>query len=336
NLKEKILNHIDSGDKFFSLEFFPPRTKGGAVNLLARFDRMREGGPLFCDVTWHPAGNPGEDTETSSMTIASAALNYSGLETMLHMTCCSFSKSELKSHLQRAKNLGIRNILALRGDLPIDMTDWQPPADGFRYATDMVRFIRAEFGNYFVIGVAGYPMGHPEAESYEDDILRLKEKVDAGADFIITQLFFKAETLIKFVSDCRAAGIQVPILPGVMPIQNYDSLRNIVKLSKLDVPDEIMEKVAPLKDNDEAIRNFGVHHCCQLLKELFEADVAPGVHFYTLNREVATTAILKQLGLWTSSPKRPFPWKMAANHKRCGEDVRPIFWASRPKAYVYR
>ncbi|RXG69831.1 Methylenetetrahydrofolate reductase [Armadillidium vulgare] len=336
NLKEKIVSRIESGDKFFSLEFFPPRTKGGAVNLLARFDRMRAGDPLFCDVTWHPAGNPGGDTETSSMTIASAALNYCGLETMLHMTCCALTKTEIRNHLKRAKDIGIRNILALRGDLPCDVEDWTPPEDGFRYSTDLVKFIRQEFGNYFVICVAGYPNGHPEAESYEEDIKHLKEKVDAGADFIITQLFFKAETFINFVKDCRKAGIEVPIIPGVMPIQSYDSLRNIVKLSKLDIPEEITDQVAPLKDNDEAIRNYGVDQCCKLLRKIFNSGYAPGVHFYTLNREVATTTILKQLGLWSCSPKRPFPWKMAANHKRCSEEVRPIFWASRPKAYVYR
>ncbi|XP_042229331.1 methylenetetrahydrofolate reductase-like [Homarus americanus] len=336
SLSEKIHSRIESNDKFFSLEFFPPRTKGGAVNLLARFDRMREGDPLFCDVTWHPAGNPGGETETSSLTIAGAALNYSGLETMLHMTCCNMTKTEISIHLQRAKDIGIRNILALRGDAPSGSEDWVPPKDGFNYATDLVKYIRKEFGNYFVICVAGYPMGHPEATSYEDDLKYLKEKVDAGADFIITQLFFKAETFITFVNDCRALGIFCPIIPGIMPIQSYDSLRHIVKLSKLDVPQDVMDIVAPLKDNDEAIRNYGIHQICTLIRKLFEADMAPGVHFYTLNREVSTTAVLKQLGLWAAAPRRPLPWKMAANHKRSGEDVRPIFWASRPKAYVYR
>ncbi|XP_037772828.1 methylenetetrahydrofolate reductase-like [Penaeus monodon] len=336
SLREKIHSRIESKDKFFSLEFFPPRTKGGAVNLLARFDRMREGDPLFCDITWHPAGNPGGDTETSSMTIAGAALNYSGLETMLHMTCCSMTKAEISRHLQRAKDIGLKNILALRGDLPSGKDSWELSEDGFNYATDLVKHIKKEFGDYFVTCVAGYPTGHPEATSYEDDLKHLKEKIDAGADFIITQLFFKAETFIKFVNDCRAIGIKCPIIPGLMPIQSYDSLRHIVKLSKLDVPEDIMNVVAPLKDNDEAIRNYGIHQMCTLIKELFAADMAPGIHFYTLNREVATTAILKQLGLWAASPRRPLPWKMAANHKRSGEDVRPIFWATRPKAYVYR
>ncbi|CAL4122393.1 unnamed protein product [Meganyctiphanes norvegica] len=335
-LKEKIQHRIESNDKFFSLEFFPPRTKGGAVNLLARLERFREADPLFCDITWHPAGNPGGDTETSSMTIAGASCNYAGLETMLHMTCCSMTKAEITRHLQRAKQLGIRNILALRGDPPSGKDDWVPPEDGFNYATDLVKHIRKEFGNHFVICVAGYPTGHPDALSYEEDLIHLKEKVDAGADFIITQLFFTAETFIKFYEDCRKAGITCPILPGIMPIQSYDSLRHIVKLSKLDVPQDIIDVVSPLKDNDEAIRNYGIHQATTLIKALFDADVAPGIHFYTLNREVSTTAILKQLGLWASKPHRPLPWKMAANHKRTGEDVRPIFWSSRPKAYVYR
>ncbi|XP_076030198.1 methylenetetrahydrofolate reductase (NADPH) [Oratosquilla oratoria] len=336
NLAEKIQSRIESKDKFFSLEFFPPRTKGGAVNLLARFDRLREGDPLFCDVTWHPAGNPAGDTETSSMSIANAALNYSGLETMLHMTCCMQTKAQITQHLQRAKSLGIRNILALRGDPPHGDESWSPPEDGFHYAVDLVRHIREEFGDYFIICIAGYPTGHPEAESYESDLQHLKEKVDAGADFIITQLFFKAETFKNFVEDCRAVGITCPILPGIMPIQSYDSLRHIVKLSKLDVPQEIMEIVAPLKDNDEAIRNFGIHQACELIKQLFLMDIAPGIHFYTLNREVSTASILKQLGLWASSPRKPLPWRTAANFKRCTEDVRPIFWSTRPQAYVYR
>ena len=121
-----------------------------------------------------------------------------------------------------------------------------------------------------------------------------------------------------------------------MPIQSYDSLRQIVKLSKLQVPADIMNALIPLKDNDEAIRNYGIHQAVCLIRELFDADVAPGIHFYTLNREVATTAILKQLGLWMDEPRRSLPWRQAANAKRSNESVRPIFWSSRPKAYIYR
>ncbi len=132
--------------------------------------------------------------------------------------------------------------------------------------------------------MAGYPTRHPESISDDDDLLYLKEKVDAGADFIITQLFFQAEVFIQFVEKCRAIGIRVPIIPGVMPIQSYESLRHIVKLSKLSIPPEILEKIEPIKSNDEAIRNYGIHQAVEMVKSLFQSGIAPGVHFYTLNR----------------------------------------------------
>uniref|UniRef100_T1J9I4 methylenetetrahydrofolate reductase (NADPH) n=1 Tax=Strigamia maritima TaxID=126957 RepID=T1J9I4_STRMM len=335
SLIERINQHIHTGEKFFSLEFFPPRTNGGAVNLLTRLNRMRVGGPLFCDITWHPAGNPGGDSETSSITIASAALNYCGLETMLHLTCVNQTKNEIRSHLTRAKELGIRNILALRGDLSVDGR-WSPGKSRFFYAVDLVRFIRKEFGNYFVICVAGYPTGHPDAASYNEDLQHLKEKVEAGADFIISQMFFKANRFTQFVTDCRNIGIQVPIIPGIMPIQGSDSLRQIVKLAKLEVPKEIIDDLIMLKDNNEDIRSYGIKHAVNLINELFETGLAPGVHIYTLNREVAATTVLERLGLWCKEPYRPLPWKLAANYKRCREDVRPIFWSARPESYIYR
>ncbi len=187
--------------------------------------------------------------------------------------------------------------------------------NGLNYGTDLVKLIRDQFDKNFTVVVAGYPTGHPEANSYEDDLLHLKEKVDAGADFIITQLFFKASTFKKFVDDSRAVGITVPILPGVMPIQSFDSLRHIVKLSKLEVPEEIQKVVEPLKGNDDAIRNYGIHQAVELLRYIFQSGYAPGVHFYTLNREVASTAILKQLGLWNEEPVKPLPFKLTADPK---------------------
>lgn len=334
-LAEKIKARIEARDKFFSLEFFPPRTKSGAVNLLSRFDRMRQGNPLFIDVTWHPAGNPAGDLETSSMMIAHAAVEYVGLESMLHMTCVGASKPEVTDHLNKAKNLGIRNILALRGDLPNIDEKWEHDESKFNYAYDMVKHIRSEFQDYFTVCVAGYPTGHPEAVSYEDDLLHLKEKVDAGADFIITQLFFRPATFKKFYDDCRAIGITCPIIPGIMPIQSYDSLRQIVKLSKLEVPNEIRQIVEPLSGNDDAIRNYGIHQCVQLIRELFSSGYAPGIHFYTLNREVAVVSILKQVGLW-SEIKKPLPWRISADPARNEEEVRPIFWTNRSKSYIHR
>ncbi|XP_062505232.1 methylenetetrahydrofolate reductase (NADPH)-like isoform X2 [Corticium candelabrum] len=334
-ISNKIRKKMQRGEKFFSLEFFPPRTVTGAINLTSRFDRMGLGGPLFCDVTWHLAGNPSGDSETSSMTIASTALNYCGLETMLHLTCTNATKDDITLYLKKAKRQGIRNILALRGD-STDGGEWKSQENGFSYSTDLVRHIREQFGDYFGICVAGYPNGHPDCSSYEEDLQHLKEKVDAGADFIITQLFFRSEVFFKYVQDCRALGITVPIIPGVMPIQGYASLRHLVQLSKLEVPHEIRDAVEPIKHDDEAIREFGVIQCTKLCQELLDAGT-PGIHFYTLNREVAVREVLKHLGMWNENPaKRPLPWRPSANAKRSEEDVRPIFWASRPKSYIHR
>uniref|UniRef100_A0A8C5E114 Methylenetetrahydrofolate reductase (NADPH) n=1 Tax=Gouania willdenowi TaxID=441366 RepID=A0A8C5E114_GOUWI len=345
-LRDKMRKRIESGDHWFSLEFFPPRTASGAVNLISRkvtdcftclayrFDRMGSGGPLFIDITWHPAGDPGSDKETSSMMIASTAVNYCGLESILHLTCCNQSKEKITAYLNKAKHLGLKNIMALRGD-PVG-SEWEDEEGGFNYAIDLVKHIRSEFDDYFDICVAGYPTGHPEAETYEADILHLKEKVDAGADFVISQLFFRADTFLKFVNDCRAIGIKCPIVPGVFPVQGYQSLRQLAKLSKLEVPEEITRVIEPIKDNDAAIRNFGIHQAVEMCRLLLDSGIVPGLHFYTLNREVATMEVLRQLGLWNEDPRRPLPWAMSAHPKRKVEDVRPIFWASRPKSYIYR
>ncbi|KAI1301827.1 Methylenetetrahydrofolate reductase [Halotydeus destructor] len=335
-LIDRINHRVQSDDvPFFSLEFFPPRTREGAINLMSRFDKMRSGGPLFIDVTWHPAGNSGSNSETSTMTIAGVALNYCGLDVVLHVTGINMTREEVDCHLNRAKELGIRNILALRGDLP-DEIESRTAEPAFKFAADLVKYIRDQHGNYFTIAVAGYPTGHPEASSYHDDLMHLKAKVDAGADFIVTQLFFEADTFINFVKDCRKLEINVPILAGIMPIQSNESLRHIVRLSKLKVPSHIADAIEPIRNNDEAIRNLGVDMATDLCRKLIEAKVVAGLHFYTLNREVATIRILKKLGAWNKSPQKSLPWLAATNHKRCTEDVRPIFWSTRPKSYVYR
>ncbi|XP_016141802.1 methylenetetrahydrofolate reductase-like [Sinocyclocheilus grahami] len=256
-LRDKMKRQIESGDRWFSLEFFPPRTASGAVNLISRFDRMGFGGPLFIDVTWHPAGDPGSDKETSSMIIASTAVNYCGLESVLHLTCCNQTKEKITAHLNKAKRLGLKNIMALRGD-PIG-EDWVEEDGGFNYATDLVKHIRCEFDDYFDICVAGYPTGHPEAESYEDDLRHLKEKVDAGAHFIVTQLFFRAETFLKFVKDCRAIGITCPILPGIFPIQVHEHTNIQTKVMCLPWNDDpLAPETNLLKDELEKVNRRGV------------------------------------------------------------------------------
>lgn len=340
SLIQKIQKRIANNQQWFSLEFFPPKTVNGAANLIAKLENLSCGKPLFCDITWHPAGDPSGDKPTSSMKIAGVMKNYCLLETMLHITCYGQTKESIKRYLDRAKQIGVRNILALRGD-PMFGAEWVYQEHGFNYATDLVKFIREEYGDYFVICVAGYPHGHPDSVSYEDDLVHLKEKVDAGADFIITQLFFKPQTFLKYVADCRELGIECPIIPGILPIQSYDSLRHICKLSKLEVPPDIVSTLERIKDNDEAIRVYGIEKAVELCKGLLDSGKVFGLHFYTLNREVAVTEILNRLGLWNAEPSFPrfLPWLNRSNsgvHQRGAEEVRPIFWSIRPKSYVCR
>eukprot|EP00123_Amoebidium_parasiticum_P016078 comp23279_c0_seq1/m.38127 comp23279_c0_seq1/g.38127 ORF comp23279_c0_seq1/g.38127 comp23279_c0_seq1/m.38127 type:complete len:617 (-) comp23279_c0_seq1:584-2434(-) len=336
---DKINKKVQEGEPFYSFEFFPPRTPAGAVNLLSRFDRMAQTDPLCIDITWGAGGgNPSDvSSETSSMNIAANSVNLCGLDTMLHMTCANTTKDEITRYLQIAKDNGIHNILALRGDPPPG-EEWKTIENGFAYGADLVRHIRNEFGDYFGICVAGYPSGHPDCVSYEDDIKHLKEKVDAGADFIITQLFFENKTFLDFVADCRRAGITCPIVPGILPIQGYASLRHLSKLSQMTVPQWIVDRIEPIKDDDAAIREVGIELCVQMCQELMAVGV-PGFHFYTLNREVATMEIIKRLGLYDPNKKkaRSLPWRQCnATLKRTGEEIRPIFWAARPKSYHLR
>lgn len=338
SLVEKVRCKEEKGEAFFSLEFFPPRTRDAAINLFAQFDRMRAGAPLFCDVTWHAKSNPPDLEDTAdgidSVNIAGIALNYCGLDTLLHVTCISQTQASLKLLLQRVMKRGIRNLLILRGD--IDPKDTHIGPRDFEQAIDMIRFVREHYGDHFTIVVSGYPNGHPESLSYVDDLFYLKAKVKAGADFVITQLFFEAETFIRFKHDCRQIGINVPILPGIMPIQSYESLRHILRLSQLPVPQQIAEHVEKMRNNDADIRNYGVRLTVDICRRLFEAKATTGIHFYTLNREVAVVEILKKLDLWQKGPQKPLPWRTAPNHKRLSEEVRPIFWSSRVKSYLYR
>jgi methylenetetrahydrofolate reductase (NADPH) len=338
SLMKKMLRRIANNEPWFSLEFFPPKTINGAANLITKFEHLACGKPLFCDITWHPAGDPASDKPTSSMKIAGVMLNYCLLETMLHITCLDQTKEKMKKYLDKAKSLGLRNLLALRGD-PAVGAEWKYQENGFNYAVDLVKFVRENYGDYFCICVAGYPHGHPDCVSYEEDLKHLKEKCDAGADFIITQLFFNPEIFIKYVKDCRNIGISCPIIPGILPIQSYDSLRHICKLSKLQVPENIVKTLEKIKDDDEAIRKYGIDTAVDLCKALLNSGLVNGLHFYTLNREVASNEILKQLGLWFADPyHRDLPWQQlpVSNQQRQYEDVRPIFWSIRPKSYVCR
>lgn len=268
--------------------------------------------------------------------ISATAQDIIGIDTMVHMTCTRLTEDEIRESLKRCHSHGIQNILALRGDPPSNPSkSTLQPNHTLRYASDLVELIRKEFGDYFCICVAGYPEGHPGC-SYEDDLRYLKLKVDAGADFIITQLFFDCDEYLKFVKDCHAIGITCPIVPGILPIQSYNGFRRMVDLCKVKVPKSVEDDLAKLNISDDAeLKAYGIKLCVTMCKYLLQHDVR-SLHFYTLNLEKSVLDTLNQLDLHIPTIHRTLPWKPTANAKRRKEDVRPVFWKNRPCSYVSR
>eukprot|EP00276_Gloeochaete_wittrockiana_P005145 CAMPEP_0184655738 /NCGR_PEP_ID=MMETSP0308-20130426/14383_1 /TAXON_ID=38269 /ORGANISM="Gloeochaete witrockiana, Strain SAG 46.84" /LENGTH=592 /DNA_ID=CAMNT_0027092455 /DNA_START=195 /DNA_END=1973 /DNA_ORIENTATION=+ len=325
--------YIKEKKPFFSFEYFPPKTEAGVENLYERIDRMAELQPLFADVTWGAGGK----TADLTLEITSNTQNLCCIETMMHLTCTNMELSMLMNALKSAKDAGIMNILALRGDPPVGQERWTAVEGGLSYACDLVKLIRKHYGDYFGIGVAGYPEAHLEATSYEEDLKYLKEKVDAGADFIITQLFYDTDGFLKYVQDCRNLGIKVPIIPGIMPITNYGSFMRMTAFCKTKVPEDIAADLELIKDDDEKVKNYGIELGIKMCRKILDAGASPGLHFYTLNLEKSVTKIIEGLGMVDlNKAHRPLPWRPPARDKRSKESVRPIFWANRPKSYLAR
>ncbi|CAI5722244.1 unnamed protein product [Peronospora destructor] len=311
---DKITVSVERQEIFYSFEFFPPKTPAGVDNLYARMDRMAALEPLFCDMTWGAGGSSAQLT----LELSANAQNISGLEMLMHMTCTNMTESDIKKALDQAKDAGIQNILALRGDPARGAASFKECNCGFSYGRDT-------------------PEGHAESqEDKEANIQYLKEKVDAGADFVITQLFYDVQAFLDFVKACRAAGITVPIIPGIMPIQNYGGFERMTSFCKTFVPEEVRKALAPIKDNDEAVKDYGVQLGITMSQQLIDAGV-PGLHFYTLNLERSVRRILEGLSSLSSRvPRRELPWQTSTLLKRASESVRPIYWSNRPKSYVHR
>lgn len=312
---EKITTKIAAlppDSEFFSLEFFPPKTAMGFSNLRDRLDRMsRALRPLFVNVTWGAGGS----TADKSLELAELCQRTLGLTTCLHLTCTNMSRALVDKALEDAKALGVRNILALRGDPPRrseyrDTDEESETGDegDFTWAVDLVKYIKRLHGDYFCIGVAAYPEGHaedshPPDQSLDHDLPYLIDKVQAGADFIMTQLFFDANAYGKFLNTLRhhPSGIfaDIPILPGLMPIQSYQMIRRTTKLSHASIPDHIMERLNAVRGDDEKVKAAGVDVLCDLIAAL--RDMVPsgrrGFHFYTLNLEKAVSFIVERTDL---------------------------------------
>ncbi len=283
----------------FSFEFFPPKTEEGERNLFAALDALRRLEPAFVSVTWGAGGSTREKT----IGIVSKIRETHGLDAMAHFTCVGATKDDLHASLRQMKAAGIDNVLALRGDPPEGQDRFVATEDGLAYATDLVRLVSDSY-DFCVVGAA-YPEIHQEANGdRETDLAHLKEKVEAGAKVLITQLFYDNAAYFRFVNEARAAGIEVPIVPGIMPVTNVDQIKRITKMSGAKFPDELVEALEERRDEPEAVVELGVAYATLQCAELL-AQGAPGIHFYTLNRSPATRAILSALKLHKPWERKP-------------------------------
>jgi len=276
-----------------SVEFFPPKTSAGETLLAQRLKRFRELNPAFCSITYGAGGSTREKT----LEWARRLRNEYGFETMCHLTCVGHSRDELRAILESLWANSIENIIALRGDPPRGQDNWQPHPDGLHHAVELVRLARsiAPFG----IAVAGFPEGHPESPSEQDDLRYLKEKVDAGADVVITQLFFDNNDYFHFVEAARAIGVRVPIVPGIMPFRTIAQLEKFTTLyartrnGPARVPEKLQKRLEGISSDEEAAR-LGIAYAIEQCEELLDRGV-PGIHFYCLNESDAVDGILQSL-----------------------------------------
>ncbi len=274
--------------RIFSMEFFPPRTPEAEESLHRTLARLAPLKPRFCSVTFGAAGSTREKTFETVCTLQQSL----GLEAAPHISCIASTRDNIREVLLAYKGQGIRHLVALRGDMPSGMLS----AGEFRYANELVAFIRAETGDHFQIEVAAYPEMHPQAPNLETDLANFKRKVDAGANSAITQYFFNAEAYFRFIDDCEKRGIDIPIVPGIMPITNYTQISRFSDMCGADIPRWMRKRLEGFGDDRASIRAFGLEVISDLCQRLLEQG-APGLHFYTLNQADAVLGIWSHLGL---------------------------------------
>jgi len=286
----RIDDILAAGDPTFSFEFFPPKTEAGERNLAEALEGLRGLDPAFVSVTYGAGGSTREKT----IEIVKRIRDEHGLEAMAHFTCVGATVEELRSTLEEMRAAGIDNVLALRGDPPRGQEDWRKTEGGLEYSRELVEMIAADYP--FAIGGACFPETHIHALSPEDDLEHLAEKVAAGVDFLITQLFFDNALYFDFVKRARAAGVGVPIIPGIMPITQVGQVERMAKLCGASIPAGLGSELHARGEDPEAVLDFGVAYATLQCAELLGAG-APGIHFITLNRSPATRAIVSALKL---------------------------------------
>ena len=286
----RINEILGASGPVFSFEFFPPKTDAGEANLRAALAELRTLEPSFVSVTYGAGGSTREKT----IEIVKRIHEQYGLEAMAHFTCVGATVPELRATLDEMERAQIENVLALRGDPPAGEEQWTKTAGGLEYSRELVELIAADYP--FVIGAACFPETHIHAESPQADLEHLAEKVDAGVDFLITQLFFDNASYFDFMERARAMGIEVPIIPGIMPITHAGQIQRMAQMCGAKIPEGLRRELSGREEHPEAVLDFGVAYATLQCAELLEAG-APGIHFYTLNRSPATRAILGALKL---------------------------------------
>jgi methylenetetrahydrofolate reductase (NADPH) len=309
-------------EKYVAFEYYPPRTAAGVANLTKRFGEMAKQEPLYADMTWGAGGS----TSDLTLDLCKKIQHEFGLPANMHLTCTNMDESKITEALEGAKEFGIRNIVALRGDPPEGEEKWEATEGGFACALDLVVYMRKHYGDYFCISVAGYPEGHPNAitkvedesklteseigrvvrnddgvfvctdADYTKELDYLKQKCDAGADLIITQMFFSVAVFLKFVSDCRAHGIEAPIIPGIMLLQKYGGFKRMTGLCKSHVPANVVADADKVKDDADAFKQYGIDFGAEVCQGLLDAGHY-GLHLYTLNVTGVSYAVMDKVGL---------------------------------------
>jgi methylenetetrahydrofolate reductase (NADH) len=296
----RIADALATQRPFFSFEFFPPKDDAGSRALLETIETLRPLRPAFVSITYGAGGS----TRARTLGLAKRIAREVGLTVVAHVTCAGASRAQLRQLFDDLARAGIENVLALRGDAPPGQS-FETHAGGFAHASDLIAMLSRNYD--FCIGAACYPEKHPEAASSEEDLAHLKLKVEAGAEFLVTQLFFDNAHFFDFQRRARAAGIGVPILPGLMPITDFGQIQRFVALCGASIPPKLRVEMESRKGDAKAVEDLGVAYASMQALELLHSSV-PGVHFYTLNRSPATRAIVSSLlaaSAWRPAFARP-------------------------------
>ncbi len=278
------------GEPVFSFEFFPPKTEDGEANLRRALSELAPLEPDFTSVTYGAGGSTRERT----IDIVKSIKADHGIEAMAHLSCVGTTKQELSEIVEAIRDAGIDNVLALRGDPPRGETEWRPTPGGLEYSTQLIALLAER--DDFAVGAACFPEVHPEAPDLASDLRFLKEKVQGGARFLITQLFFDNRLYFDFVREARAAGIEAPIIPGIIPVTNVEQIKRFTSMCGASIPTGLLEQLDLRAEDPAAVVELGVAYATAQCADLL-ARGAPGIHFYTLNKSPSTRAILSALRL---------------------------------------